>query len=189
MPRKSAPSPAKKPPGAPPARSIDPQRLIALTPIRPHETLADIGCGVGDLAIALAKFVFDGKVYAVDIDAEALEQAAERAREVRLGNVHTVLSKPTKVPLDSESLDGVVLASVLHEASRPKSLLKEVSRMLRPGGWAAVIEWAEEGDGDGPPANKRLSREKASAMAEDAGLRRLSLRNVDDHRYLLVLHK
>lgn len=189
MPKKSAPSPAKKPSGAPPTRPIDPQRVIALTPIRPHETLADIGCGAGDLAISLAKYVFDGKVYAVDIDAEALEQAAKRARETHLGNVDTVLSKPTKVPLDSESLDGVVLANVLHEAFRPKSLLKEVSRMLRPGGWAAVIEWAEDGGGDGPPAKKRLSREKTSAMAEDVGLRKLSLRNLDDHRYLLVLHK
>ena len=189
MPKKSAPSPAKKPSGASSGQSIDPQRLIALIPIRPHETLADIGCGAGDLAIPLAKYVFDGKVYAVDTDPEALKQTTERALEIRLGNVHTVLSKPTKVPLDSESLDGIVLANVLHEASRPGSLLKEVARMLRPGGWAAVIEWAEEGDGDGPPAKQRLSREKALDMAADVGLRRLALRNVDDHRYLLVLHK
>jgi len=189
MPRKSAPSPAKKPSDASSGQSIDPQRLIALIPIRPHETLADIGCGAGDLAIPLAKYVFDGKVYAVDTDPEALKQTTERALEIRLGNIDTVLSKPTKVPLDSESLDGAVLASVLHEASRPKSLLKEVARMLRPGGWAAVIEWAEEGDGDGPPAKKRLSREKALDMAREVGLRRLALRNVDDHRYLLVLHK
>ena len=189
MPKKSATAPAKKPSGAPPTPPIDPQRVIALTPIRPHETLADIGCGAGELAISLAKYVFDGKVYAVDIDPEALEQAAERARETRLGNVDTVLSKPTKVPLDSESLDGVILASVLHEAFRPKSLLKEFSRMLRPGGWAAVSEWAEDGGGNGPPPKKRLSREKMSAMAQDAGLRRLSMRNLDDHHYLLVLHK
>ena len=189
MPKKSAPSPTNKPSGTSPGRSVDPQRLIALIPIRPHETLGDIGCGAGDLTIPLAKYVFDGKVYAVDTDPEALKKTADRALGIRLGNIDTVLSKPTKVPLDSESLDGAVLASVLHEASRPKSLLKEVSRMLRPGGWAAVIEWAEESDGEGPPAKQRLSREKALDMAADVGLRRLALRNVDDHRYLLVLHK
>ena len=189
MPRKSAPTGARKRPSPSPAPSIDPQRLIALTPIRPHETVADIGCGAGDLTIPLAKYVFDGKVYAVDVDAEALKVAAERAGKVHLGNVETVLSKRTKVPLDKESLDGAILANVLHETSRPKSLLKEVSRMLRPGGWAAVIEWAEEGHGDGTPASKRVSRDQVSAMAEEVGLRRLSMRNVDSQRYLLLLHR
>ena len=189
MPRKQAPARAKERSSPPPVQAIDPQRLIALTPIRPHETIADIWCGTGDLTIPLAKYVFDGKVYAVDIDADALERAAERAQEIRLGNVETVLSRRTKVPLDDESLDGVILASVLHEVSRPKSLLKEVSRMLRAGGWAAVIEWAEGDDGGGPPAKKRLSPEKVSTMAEDVGLRRLSARNVDDRQYLLLLHK
>jgi len=189
MPRKSAPARAKKRSGSSPALPIDPQRLIALTPIRPHESIGDIGCDTGDLTIPLAKYVFDGKVYAVDVDAKALERTTERAREVRLGNVETVLSKRTKVPLDDESLDGVLLAGVLHEASRPKSLLKEVSRLLRPGGWAAVIEWLEGGDGGGPPAKKRLSSEKVSTMAEEMGLRRMSVRNIDDRRYLLLLHK
>ena len=82
-----------------------------------------------------------------------------------------------------------ILAGVLHETSRPKSLLKEVSRMLRPGGWAAVIEWQEGSGGGGPPATKRLSREKVATMAESEGLRRVSARNVDDHRYLLLLHR
>jgi len=189
MPRKKAPARGKKRRSPAPAQSIDPQRLIALTPIRPHETIGDIGCGPGDLAIPLAKYVFDGKVYAVDVDAKALERTTERAREVRLGNVETVLSKRTKVPLDDESLDGMILAGVLHETSRPKSLLKEVSRILRPGGWAAVIEWQEGSGGGGPPAAKRLSREKVATMAESEGLRRVSARNVDDQRYLLLLHR
>ena len=80
MPRKSTPARAAERSGSPPARSIDPLRLIALIPFRPHETIGDIGCGVGDLTIPLAKYVFDGKVYAVDVDADSLERAAERAR-------------------------------------------------------------------------------------------------------------
>ncbi|MBM3957218.1 MAG: methyltransferase domain-containing protein [Gemmatimonadetes bacterium] len=189
MARREAAGEAEKGAGRPSAPPIDPQRLIALTPIRPHDTVADIGCGSGDLTIPLAKYVFDGKVYAVDVDGEALERVAKRAGDVHLGNVQTVLSRPARVPLEDGSLDGAVLASVLHETARPASLLKEVARLLRPGGWAAVIEWREEGGGSGSPRKRRLSGDDVSSRAADAGLRRVSMRNLDDKRYFVLLHR
>lgn len=188
MPRRQASARAGSQESSPPAPPLDAQRLIALMPIRPHEVVGDIGAGSGKLTVPLAKYVFDGKVYAVDSRAEALEEIAERVREVRLGNVETVLSKQIKVPLDDGSLDGAVVLGALHRASRPKSMLKETARLVHPGGWVAAIVWIN-GGGSGRPARKKLSQEDVSAMAAEVGLRRASIRSVDDQRYLLLLHK
>lgn len=169
---------------------FDPQRLIALTPIRPHETIADIGCGEGDLAIPLAKYVFDGKVYAVDTDEEKLATVTARAERARIGNVETRLFSRNKLPLDDESVDGLVIASALHESSRPKTLVKELARVLREHAWAAVIEWiGDSGQYDDVTKSKRLTGEQVQKIAQEAGLHRVSLRDIDDRRYLLVVRK
>ena len=50
--------------------TLDPQALIALIPINTDHIIADIGCGPGLLTIPLAKYLYRGRVYAVDVEKE-----------------------------------------------------------------------------------------------------------------------
>ncbi|MEE8046795.1 MAG: class I SAM-dependent methyltransferase, partial [Dehalococcoidia bacterium] len=53
--------------------TYDPQSLIALVPIHNDQKVADIGSGPGWLSIPLAKYLYSGTCYAVDIEQEMLD--------------------------------------------------------------------------------------------------------------------
>ena len=171
--------------------AIDPLQIIALTPIRPYEEIGDIGCGPGYLTLPLAKHAYDGKVYAIDPRKEMLDIVRQRVDSARLGNVDFVLSKRIKVPLNDDVLEGAVASDVLTAARRPRSLLKEVHRLLRGGGWLAIIDWISPNNSDGSEnvGDGRLPAERVADMASEIGFARVTLRLVGGQRYLLLLRK
>ena len=52
---------------------LDIHRILSLLPITHYQTVADIGCGPGFFTIPLAKTLWEGKMYALDIQEEMLE--------------------------------------------------------------------------------------------------------------------
>ena len=171
--------------------TFDPQSMIALVPINSDQKVADIGSGPGRLSIALAKYLYMGTCYAVDMQEEMLKHVTEQAKKAKLGNVETVVSKENQVPMDDETLDGVVFSDVLNEATRPKTLIKEGVRLLKKYGWMAIVEWLPvEGKAIvGPAAAKRLSQEEMRAATEALGLRTVTSRQLTHNRYIIVARK
>ena len=118
-----------------------------------RSVIVDLGAGSGDLLPCLAPRA--GRVVAVDFSLSMLRLARARARAARLENVDFVQGTLEAVPLPAASADGVVLSLVLHHAARPAEAVREMARLLKPGGRAVVVdflphkeEWlrAEEGD-------------------------------------------
>ncbi len=172
-------------------QSYDPQSLIALVPIHTDQTVADVGSGPGWLSIPLGKYLYGGKLYAVDIQERMLEMVAERAASFRMYNIETVLSKESSIPLDDEILDGLVLSGTLNEATRAKSLFKECARLLRKAGWMAVVEWLPSSNEQdfGPPAKQRLSMEAVVEMGAELGLTRSRSRQIGPAHFVVVFKK
>ena len=52
---------------------FDTHRLITLVPIKPYDHVADIGCGDGKHSVRLAKHLFSGRVFALDVEESKLE--------------------------------------------------------------------------------------------------------------------
>ena len=171
--------------------TFDPQSMIALVPIHPDQKVADIGSGPGRLSIPIAKYLYMGTCYAIDVQEEMLKHVREQAEKARLGNIETLLSKENHVPMDDASLDGIVFGDVLNEASRPKALIKEGARLLKKYGWMAIIEWlpVEGKPKVGPAASKRLAQEEMRAAAESLGMRTLTSRQLTHNRYIIVARK
>jgi ubiquinone/menaquinone biosynthesis C-methylase UbiE len=100
--------------------------------------IADVGCGTGTLAIALA--AGGTQVIGVDPDAEvlALARAKPGADAVQWRE-----GRATALPLTDASADRVVMSLMLHhlcpEARR--DALAEARRVLRPGGRLHVADW------------------------------------------------
>jgi ubiquinone/menaquinone biosynthesis C-methylase UbiE len=171
--------------------SYDPQSLIALVPIHTDQIVADVGSGPGWLSIPLAKYLYGGKLYAIDIQEGMLEKLAERAAHYRMYNVETVLSKESSIPLDDEIVDGLVLSGTLNEATRAKSLFKESARLLKKSGWLAVVEWlpAAEEQEVGPPIKQRLSMEAVSEMGTEIGLTKVRSRHIGIAHFVVIFKK
>ncbi len=163
---------------------LDPVRVISSLPIMPYHKVADVGCGPGFFTIPLAKYLFDGKLYAFDVQDEMLEATQEGLDAARLTNVEVAKSKETKLPMDDETLDGVFIAFVLQEASRPKALLKDVLRCLKPLGWLTVLEWNKVDTNGGPPVEQRIEELELREMAEEQGFRFRNNQSLNDGQYM-----
>ena len=171
--------------------TYDPQSMIALVPIHNDHKVADIGSGPGWLSIPLAKYVYSGTCYAIDIQQEMLKHVADQATGAKLKNVKTLVSQENKIPLDDESLDGVALSNVLNEAARPKTLIKEAARLLKKSGWMSIVEWLPvEGKPEvGPASSKRLVQQELREAVEALGFTTLTSRQLTPHRYIIVARK
>lgn len=113
----------------------------------------DLGTGTGDLLPYLAPRA--GRVLALDFSARMLNLARTRARAAGLDNVTFVKGELESIPLPAGTVDGVVVSLVLHHAARPAEAVKEIARVLKPGGRAVLVdflphreEWLKDEEGD-----------------------------------------
>jgi SAM-dependent methyltransferase len=98
--------------------------------LSPDLIVGDLGCGTGSLSAALAPHV--GHVHAVDASPAMLDSA--RTRLAAFDNVSLSEGALEALPLYDGVLDVAVLMLVLHHVSEPVRALREVFRVLRPGG-------------------------------------------------------
>lgn len=172
--------------------AYDPQSLIALVPIHTDQQVADIGCGPGWLSVPLGKYLYGGKLYAIDVQEGMLDILKSRTKKFSMKNVETVLSKESSIPLDDEIVDGAVMSGSLNEATRSKSLFKEAARLLRKSAWLAVVEWQSSPNGDpefGPPAKQRITMEDVVKMGVDLGLSKVRSRQIGQSHYVVIFKK
>ena len=165
---------------------LDADRLFALLPLRPYQKVADIGCGTGYFSLPLAKYLYDGTLYAVDTKTEMLEATREKLSAYRFSNVEFIKSKETSVPISPASLDGALMSCVLHQASDRAALLRSVSSLMQRGGWMAIIEWYKHDALDGPTIAERVSEDEIKTLAADNKLRFVSSRGLSDNHYMIT---
>lgn len=117
----------------------NPRQRLEEAGLERGQAVLDYGCGIGSYAIPAAQIVGDGGVvYALDIHPLAVETVARRADKAGLANVETIRSnRDTGLP--DESLDAVLLYDVLHSVPDKGALLRELYRVLKPGGSLSVV--------------------------------------------------
>jgi len=104
--------------------------------LEPDWVFADLGCGTGPVAEAVAPVV--GKVIAVDASEPML--AAARGRLQRFDNVEVRRGELEALPLADGVVDAATLMLVLHHLPDPREVIAEVARVLRPGGRLLIVD-------------------------------------------------
>jgi len=111
--------------------------LATLLALAPRDlVVADLGCGPGDVAAALAPHV--AEVVAVDLNERML--ATSRARLANVHNASVVDADLTALPLDDDRVDASLFMLVLHTMKEPGAALAEAARITRPGGQVVVLD-------------------------------------------------
>lgn len=97
----------------------------------------DVGCGDGQLALALAQA--GARVWAIDSDPRMLE-TARRCFEAAAVEVHLDEANAQALPFESGSFDIVSAVTVLCFVREPEPVMAEMARVLKPGGRLAIGE-------------------------------------------------
>jgi demethylmenaquinone methyltransferase/2-methoxy-6-polyprenyl-1,4-benzoquinol methylase len=118
------------------------RQAIAWLQPRPGQTLVDLCCGTGDLALVMAARVRPGgRVIGLDAAAAPLRLAARRAARQPWLPLQWQQADALASGLGAGLADGVTMAYGLRNLADPAAGLGEVLRLLRPGGRAAVLDF------------------------------------------------
>lgn len=115
-------------------RELEHVVLRALAP--PEWTIADLGCGTGSLAVALAKS--GARVVGVDQSAAMLRLARRHTKAY--GNVELHQASLDAVPIPDATCDVALLSLVLSYVAEIPPVLREAHRILAPGGRLLVVD-------------------------------------------------
>jgi ubiquinone/menaquinone biosynthesis C-methylase UbiE len=120
------------------------ERLFREAGIAPGQRVLDLGSGVGDVVMLVARLVGDsGEVVGIERDPRSLDRARARVAEAGLNNVSFVQSDVSQITA-SEPFDAAVGRLILMWLPDPASVLRQLSLLVRPGGVVAFQEpsWA-----------------------------------------------
>jgi SAM-dependent methyltransferase len=118
------------------------ERLLELADVRPGRRVLELACGPGGLGLAAAERVGpEGHVVLSDVAAEMVAIAARRAGERGLINVSARVLDLERIEERDASYDAVLCREGLMFAVEPGRAAREIARVLRPGGRAALAVW------------------------------------------------
>lgn len=114
---------------------------------RPGETVLDLGCGAGLDVYHYARAVGpSGKVYGLDFAAAMLCKAEENMRLAEVENVTFLHAPADRIPLPDASVDLVTANGIFNLAPDKDAVMREVARVLRPGGRTIFAEIVAKGE-------------------------------------------
>ena len=158
-----------------------------LQDLRSGMVFMDIGCGDGFFSILAAKKVGEkGKVYAVDIDASAIERFKHKAKAESLKNITAKVGAAEETVFCSKCADFVFYSMVLHDFADPTEVLQNAKQMLKSNGRLVDLDWKKQEMPFGPPVKIRFSEEQASNLIRNAGFQVDSVKDAGSYHYIVI---
>jgi ubiquinone/menaquinone biosynthesis C-methylase UbiE len=168
-------------------RWLPPKPLLEEAGFAPGSTVIDVGAGTGFWTAPLAELVGpEGRVIALDVEPIMLDELRALVAEQQLQNVEIVQSEELSFPLPDGAADGAVLGFMLHHPPDPAAFLREVRRVLRPGGRVLSVDWHKHETEQGPPVQHRLSDDETCVLLAEAGFSVCGLKSPTDDVHILV---
>jgi demethylmenaquinone methyltransferase/2-methoxy-6-polyprenyl-1,4-benzoquinol methylase len=118
-------------------RSFLASRLV----VEPAGTVLDVACGTGAVALEVAR-LHGCHVVGVDQSPEMLAEGRRRIEAAGLGDrVELAEARAEELPFESGSFDGLTFTYLLRYVDDPAATMRELARVVRPGGRIAMLEF------------------------------------------------
>lgn len=153
------------------------KRLLDPANLRPGESVLDVGCGTGSLAIAAKRRVgATGSVYGIDASAPMIARARNKAKRAGAEIVFEN-GVAESLPFPDARFDAVLNTVMLHHLPRKvrQQCVREMRRVLKPGGRLLAVEFGGAAPhGKGPIAHLhrhgQIKPRELADLVSDAGL-------------------
>lgn len=127
-------------------RTAERNAAFFLPHLRPGMRLLDAGCGPGSITIGLAQAVGPaGEAVGIDADDVAIEASRERALEGGCPNVRFEPASVYELPFEDASFDAAFSHALMQHLQDPPRALRELRRVLRPGGVIGIADADHDG--------------------------------------------
>jgi len=123
------------------------ERLVRLARLEPGQSVLDIGCGTGSLAIAAKRRVGpSGTVQGIDASPEMIARARRKASKTGVDVLFTS-GVVEALPFPDEHFDAVLSTLMLHHLPRDarQQCAREMRRVLKPGGRVLAVDFGRAG--------------------------------------------
>lgn len=117
---------------------------LASLPLKSNSIVADVGAGSGFYTFRVAQKIPKGKVYAVEIQDDAIAYLKKKALDERLTNVEVIKGTEKAPNLPANSIDLAFMVDVYHELQHPEAYLAALRKALKPNGQLLLLEYKEE---------------------------------------------
>ena len=168
---------------------LDPAAALREFGIYGTQDVGDLGAGSGHFALAAAKRLDGGRLFAIDIEKEMLARLASEAAEMKIKNLHGIwgdIATHKGVPLADSSLDRAIVSNVLFAVHDRDATIKELKRLLKPGGKALVIDW-HEGSTAGPHRHHTIGKDAVESLLKRHGFETERFIDAGDHHYGIIV--
>lgn len=153
------------------------KRLVDLAHLAPGESVLDVGCGTGSLAIAARRRVrTDGHVVGIDASPEMIARATSKANRAGI-DVSFKVAVAEALPFPETCFDVVLSTLMLHHLPRKvrQQCAREIRRVLKPQGRVLVADFAQAQSRSGLLAHLHrrghVDPRDVAALLEEAGFR------------------
>jgi SAM-dependent methyltransferase len=119
-------------------RTVQNSAAYLIPELRAGLTLLDVGCGPGTITVDLARRLAPGHVVGVDASAEIVKQAAALAQDEAVHNATFQPGDVYALDFPDDSFDIVHTHQVLQHVANPIAAIREIRRVLKPGGLFAA---------------------------------------------------
>ena len=148
---------------------IDARDVISRLNLKGNEVFMDAGCGDGHVTMIAHDMMSEkATIYALDAYQPSIEDLKKDLDKEGMKNVIPIQSDITmKIALDDDIVDICLLINVFHHFIMKKSAdeaIKELKRIINPGGQIAVMDYKKMDTGYGPPIKVKRSSEEVEEM-------------------------
>jgi ubiquinone/menaquinone biosynthesis C-methylase UbiE len=169
---------------------LPPEETLHKLGLQEDEIIADIGCGIGYFSFPAAKITGPaGKVYALDLSPEMLQEVETKQAAANIPNLEVVRVDEYDLKLAPESVTVGFLANVLHEIDNPAKFVAEIRRILNHHGKLMIVEWKKQESAYGPPLDHRIGKNDVVKILEMEGFRGIETIDLGTEFYGITAHK
>lgn len=120
------------------------QHMAFLLGLQGNETVLDVACGTGNAALAIAKFLPNGRVTAVDFSSGMLGQARRKAASLEIRNVEFIEQDMQNLSFPDGLFDVAVCAFGIFFVEDMESQLSRIASTVKPGGRIMISNFQED---------------------------------------------